>query len=333
MKSFVALALAATALASPMPQSSAPEGCSDSHDGSFQISVVNVTKSSKRAVERRQMSGVLTLSLQDGMLKDQAGRTGYIAGNDQFQFDNPPQANSKATSGFSLCSNNSLATGGSAVWYQCYSGGFYNLYDISQGKQCNQIYIVAQGGGSTGPVTQSPDGQPGATTQVPAVTQITDGQPQAPISQISDGQPQAPTGAPVSQISDGQPQAPTGAPISQISDGQPQAPTGGAPITQISDGQPQAPTGAPVTQISDGQPQAPTGAPVTQISDGQPQAPTGAPVSQISDGQPQAPVATGNFTSPNATASAPPAFTGAAVTPVAGMGAFAAGLMAFAAML
>ena len=67
------------------------------------------------------------------------------------------------------------------------------------------------------------------------------------------------TGAPVSQISDGQPQAPTGAPVTQISDGQPQAPTG-APVSQISDGQPQAPTGTPVSQISDGQPQVTTSA-------------------------------------------------------------------------
>ena len=79
------------------------------------------------------------------------------------------------------------------------------------------------------------------------------------------------TGNPVSQISDGQPQAPTGHPISQISDGQPQAPTGPpvAPISQISDGQPQV-----VSQISDGQVQAPptpTGYPaVSQMSDGQP---------------------------------------------------------------
>ena len=54
-------------------------------------------------------------------------------------------------------------------------------------------------------------------------------------------QPQAPTGAAVSQIADGQPQAPTGA-VSQIADGQPQAPTGA--VSQIADGQPQAPTGA-----------------------------------------------------------------------------------------
>ena len=50
----------------------------------------------------------------------------------------------------------------------------------------------------------------------------------------------ASTAGPVSQISDGQPQAPTGVPVSQISDGQPQAATTGAPVSQISDGQPQA---------------------------------------------------------------------------------------------
>lgn len=99
----------------------------------------------------------------------------------------------------------------------------------------------------------------------------------APVSQISDGQPQAPksTAAPVSQISDGQPQAPksTAAPVSQISDGQPQAPKStAAPVSQISDGQPQAPTKtAPAaSQLSDGQPQAPA---ATESSDGQPSAP------------------------------------------------------------
>ena len=158
------------------------------------------------------------------------------------------------------------------------------------GASSSMVYASA-----SGVVSQISDGQPQAPTGAP-VSQISDGQPQAPtgapVSQISDGQPQAPTGAPLSQISDGQPQAATtGAPVSQISDGQPQAATTAAPVSQISDGQPQAPTGTPVSQISDGQPQAATtGAPVSQISDGQPQAATtGAPVSQISDGQPQAP--------------------------------------------
>ena len=47
-----------------------------------------------------------------------------------------------------------------------------------------------------------------------------------PVSQISDGQPQAPTLVPVCEMSDGQPQAPqtTVVPVSTISDGQPQGP-------------------------------------------------------------------------------------------------------------
>lgn len=153
---------------------------------------------------------------------------------------------------------------------------------------------ILSGSGGSGPPTL-PSGSSGgygppSHSGLPPVSQISDGQPQAPtgvpVTQLSDGQPQAPTGSPVTQISDGQPQGPTGAPVSQISDGQPQFPTG-PPVTQISDGQPQGPRGSPVTQISDGQPQAPTGAPVTQLSDGQPQVPTGPPVTQISDGQPQ----------------------------------------------
>ena len=71
-----------------------------------------------------------------------------------------------------------------------------------------------------------------------------------------------PTTSAVSQISDGQPQAPTSYPVSQISDGQPQATTGATPVTIISDGQPEAspmrPTASAISQISDGQPQATT---------------------------------------------------------------------------
>lgn len=53
----------------------------------------------------------------------------YIAANYQFQFDAPPQAGAIYTTGFSLCANGSLALGGSAIFYQCLSGSFYNLYD------------------------------------------------------------------------------------------------------------------------------------------------------------------------------------------------------------
>jgi len=220
MKSFAVLALAAAVAAQ------APEGCESSASGTFQITTVNVTSARKRDLSARQLSGVLTLSLEDGDLLDQAGRTGYIASNYQFQFDSPVQAGARETTGFSLCSNMTLALDDSAIWYQCLSGDFYNLYSQSLGEQCVPIYIqavMAEGGSGA---TQISDGQP-QVTQPPVVSQISDGQPQASsalVSQISDGQPQASAPGAVTQISDGQPQVTQPPVVSQIPDGQPQAP-------------------------------------------------------------------------------------------------------------
>lgn len=254
---FAGFALVAIAAAKPLPQSSS--SCSSDYSGSFNIQVVQPSSKVKR---QSSDATTLTVTLSGGKLMDQNGRTGYVAANNQFQFDAPPQAGAKETSGFSVCGDLLAHDNGVTTWDSCKSGSFSNLYSENSASYCKVVNIqVIQASGSSSASTT-------------AVTQITDGQPQAPTSVAS----------PVTQITDGQPQAPT---------------TAAAPVTQISDGQPQAPTtaAAPVTQISDGQPQAPTtaAAPVTQISDGQPQAPTtaAAPVTQISDGQPQAPVATG----------------------------------------
>jgi hypothetical protein len=109
-------------------------------------------------------AGVLTVDLAGGVLKDSQGRTGYIAANYQFQFDAPAQTGAIYTSGFSTCGNGSLALGGSAVFYQCYSGGFYNLYDRSWAAQCNPILLdILPCGGSGSGVGQSSDGQPTGT--------------------------------------------------------------------------------------------------------------------------------------------------------------------------
>lgn len=277
MKGFLAVAaLVGAALAAPQPQATPASGsCASSRDGTFGISVVNVTR--KRDVlesvsyksiplgtyltlyQRQVGSGQYTL--QGGIFKDSVGRIGSIVANRQFQFDNPTQAGAVYTSGWSICPNGSIAVAGNAVFYQCLSGNFYNLYDRSQGGQCSPVYIVASGAapaGASGTVSQVPDGQPQASTA--RVSQISDGQVQAttrassassrPVTGISDGQVQAPTSAPrpASQISDGQVQAPRSSsssvrPVSQISDGQVQAPTSTArPVSQISDGQVQAPT-------------------------------------------------------------------------------------------
>ncbi|KAK2591754.1 hypothetical protein QQS21_010544 [Conoideocrella luteorostrata] len=331
------------------PDAAAPDGCSTSRDGKFQVSIYSLGNQ-KRDLQKRACGGegTLIMTLKDGVLLDSKQRTGYIASNYQFQFDAPAQAGAIYTAGFSTCNNGSLALGGSTVFYRCLSGDFYNLYDRHWAAQCEPIEIVAAScdGGSGGqPGGNKPKPVGTSMVQTTVVTVIADGQPQVrttvvpvPMCQIGDGQVQVRTTPcasvpPVSQISDGQPQGPTLAPpVSQISDGQIQAPTTvPPPVSQISDGQPQAPTKTaappppPVSQISDGQPQAPTKTaappppPVSQISDGQPQAPTktGPVVSQISDGQPQAPTSS----PPTVTAAAEKVFPGVAAAAVALFGA------------
>ncbi|MCJ1396051.1 hypothetical protein MMC18_008938 [Xylographa bjoerkii] len=86
-------------------------------------------------------AGTLKLTLANGILKDSFGRTGYIASNFQFQFDNPPQAGAIFTAGFSVCANGSLALGGSNIFYQCLSGSFYNLYNQNWAPQCSPVTI------------------------------------------------------------------------------------------------------------------------------------------------------------------------------------------------
>jgi len=314
-----ALATVASAAIGSSPTAPAPAGCTASYDGAFQITIVSVDSPSK--VKRQSttcgQSGYLTVTLADGILTDSENRQGEIVANYQFQFDNPLQNNAVYTEGFSVCSNGSLALGGTNVFYECETfggpgiGNYSNLYSQSTGAQCNPILIdiipCADSTSSTAVAGQSGDGQVTVT-----------GTPGSPVSQISDGQVQGTTVAPkptecvVSQISDGQIQyitscptpTPTACVVSQISDGQLQytsCPTTAVPVSQISDGQIQATatattTAVPVSQISDGQIQATTATstpiPVSQISDGQIQATTATsspvPVSQISDGQIQA---------------------------------------------
>ncbi|KAI6951988.1 hypothetical protein KC318_g16804 [Hortaea werneckii] len=90
-----------------------------------------------------QENSTLGLMLDNGVVTDNQGRTGYIASNRQFQFDSPPQAGAIYTSGFSLCSNGSLALGGSTTFYQCRSGGFYNLYDQNIAEYCEPVTLNA----------------------------------------------------------------------------------------------------------------------------------------------------------------------------------------------
>ena len=259
-------------------------------------------------------------SLHNGVLTDAQGRIGSIVANHQFQFDGPPaQEGAIYTGGWSVCSNGSLALGPSAVFYECLSGTFYNLYNTPAGASCMQVLIQVLPCGAGAGATQGSDGQPNANSATKAATQITDGQVQATsagpkATQISDGQIQASSAQPkpVSQFTDGQIQV-TGTP-SKV-----------APVTQISDGQVQASattTGKPVSQISDGQIQASAST----------SAASKVPVSQAPEGQVQATTASSASKSTTA-APSPATFTGSASMVSTGAQLMAAAVAAVAVVL
>jgi Yeast PIR protein repeat len=87
-------------------------------------------------------SSTLILSLTAGVLTDSEGRTGYIASDYQLQFDDPPQSGAIFTAGFSVCINETLALGGTTVFWGCLSGSFYNIYDRNFAPQCQPINLI-----------------------------------------------------------------------------------------------------------------------------------------------------------------------------------------------
>ncbi|CAO2655291.1 Nn.00g103550.m01.CDS01 [Neocucurbitaria sp. VM-36] len=145
--SFLApLFFAATSLAQGVeegiaPSESAPDGCETTAQGNFTIGTLKIESKAKRETAQEAADGVLFCTLEDGILRDQYGRTGSVVANHQFQFDGPPQAGAIYTGGFSICQNDSLAIGGTTRWWQCNSGAFNNLYDEWIGDQCEEIRI------------------------------------------------------------------------------------------------------------------------------------------------------------------------------------------------
>ncbi|KAK8131566.1 hypothetical protein PG984_008004 [Apiospora sp. TS-2023a] len=280
------------------PTGSAPAGCTGTFDGSFEITVAKITEKKRSVMPEKRAEcgkgGVLVMTLKDGTTKDSEDRIGYIASNNQFQFDKPAQAGALLTSGFSVCKDNVLALGDTKTFYRCLSGTFYNLYNKNWAEQCEPVSIIAMPCGGKDTVSQVPDGQVVGTTvvQTTIVTALTDGQPQVittavpiPICQIGDGQVQVHTTpcasvtvvpttkatptAPVSQISDGQIQVPppaTAAPPPPAAPTTGSAPAGGAPPASTAyptaPSAPSAPAGgnstAPTTSSSPSSPNVPS---------------------------------------------------------------------------
>ncbi|KAK5658078.1 hypothetical protein OQA88_2634 [Cercophora sp. LCS_1] len=256
------------------PPKAPQSGCEGTIDGKFEH---------KRG-ETCSGEGILVSQLQDTVITDAQGRTGYIASNYQFQFDGPPQAGAIYTAGFYHCPNGSLALGDSSVFYRCKSGDFYNLYDRWWAEQCSPVEILVMPcGEGTGAAPQNVVGTQVVVTT--AVVPIADGQPQVitttkaiPMCQIGDGQVQghttpcavAPTitpGSAAPEASDGQIiQQP---PVSQGTDGQIQvtpapkpAPSAAVPPAPGVNGTTLARTTVPAPSVL------PTGAPPTSAAVG-----------------------------------------------------------------
>ncbi|CAF9942004.1 hypothetical protein IMSHALPRED_003146 [Imshaugia aleurites] len=130
-----------------MVSAQTPDGCSADYSGTFEYNPVSLSSASKRdlvPLHKRQTT-VCTAqpysTLKGGVLTDQCERTGEIVANAQFQYDLLVQNNAINTGGFSICSNGTLAVAGSAIFYHCLSGNFYNLYDASIGAQCSPVYL------------------------------------------------------------------------------------------------------------------------------------------------------------------------------------------------
>ncbi|KAM0426342.1 hypothetical protein ACHAPT_008383 [Fusarium lateritium] len=250
------LALAASTFAAPQavtedlrPKGGPPNGCTDSFDGTFEITIFKSGKSKRDLPQQRSCNGegVLVLSLKDGVLKDAQGRTGYISDSYQFQFDEPPQAGSMFTAGFSVCSNGTLALGPSAVFWQCQSGDFYNLYDRHWAEQCSPVEfgIMPCGGDAKDAPKKRVVGSSIVATTV--VTVVSDGTTKevpttiaVPMCQIGDGQVQVRT----TPCDDMNLPIITAPPVSQVSDGKIQIPTDAPPPPPAPPAAPAAPAGA-----------------------------------------------------------------------------------------
>ncbi|KAF5234479.1 hypothetical protein FAUST_7567 [Fusarium austroamericanum] len=241
-RSLAFLALVATSFAVPQavtedisPKDGPLKGCTTSYSGQFEVTIFKPSNMKRDLSEKRSCNGegVLVLNLKDGVLKDAKGRTGYISDSYQFQFDKPAQSGAIYTSGFSVCSNGTLALGPSAIFWQCKSGDFYNLYDRDWAEQCEPVEfgVMPCGKGSSSNSAPKKRIVGSSVVATTVVTVVSDGTTKevpttiaVPMCQIGDGQVQVRTtpcddmelpvitAPPVSQVSDGKLQVPTTAP-------------------------------------------------------------------------------------------------------------------------
>ena len=118
-----------------------PGGCSSDYSGYFEYNPVPLTAKLSTPSAPTTCTSEPYSTLKGGVLTDQCERTGSIVANNQFQYDLNVQNNAINTGGFSVCGNGTLAVAGSAVFYHCLSGSFYNLYDANVAAQCSPVFL------------------------------------------------------------------------------------------------------------------------------------------------------------------------------------------------
>jgi hypothetical protein len=83
--------------------------------------------------------------LSNGTLRSGQNNIGYIASNTRFCFGNPSQSDIVLDASFSICSNASLAFGGSTVFYRCFSDGSFGIFNKPNGVLCSTVLINITG--------------------------------------------------------------------------------------------------------------------------------------------------------------------------------------------
>ena len=101
----------------------------------------------KTQVRQCDVHGVILHFDENGLLRDQLNRIGYIADNFQFQFDLPVQSGGYGEKEFGEYKDPNtkdklLTWRGSPDFYKCQSGNFDNLYSQSIGDQCRVTRIM-----------------------------------------------------------------------------------------------------------------------------------------------------------------------------------------------
>ena len=139
--------------------------------GKFQIATFNVTGQDIPGQGVVDCKTTPIITLNDGKLLDQDGRTGEIVANRQFQFDEPVQG--PTVTGFGIYPNGSLAINGNALFYSCLSGTFSNLYDQKIAEYCVPIYIVTYPCSGSGATVDTQTGSSSSATSYASSSTMT----------------------------------------------------------------------------------------------------------------------------------------------------------------